>query len=173
MQSGTLVDLGNVRPIGMTASDVRKMFNLRFDDAGRKVWMLPQEVIDNTILAFSISPTTATGYSGNSPTGRYFAPANGPDCIEVDSGANYGECAARSLVVTGPLFRIFDLRISKRTELVGRTNLEFAIEALNVFNLANFTPVGGIGSNIASYEVTGLTGTNGARVIQLVGRFNW
>ena len=44
---------------------------------------------------------------------------------------------------------------------------------LNVFNNANFVPVGGIGATLGNYEVTGLTGTNTARVIQLVTRFNW
>ena len=39
------------------------------------------------------------------PTGRYFAPANGPDCIEIDNGADYGDCGMRSLVVTGPMFQ--------------------------------------------------------------------
>ena len=61
------------------------MFKLRFDDAGKQVYMLPQDVIDNTILAFSVSATSASGYAGAAPTGRYFAPANGPDCIEVDN----------------------------------------------------------------------------------------
>ncbi len=48
---------------------------------------------------------------------------------------------------------------------------------LNAFNNANFVPVGGIGNNVGAtlnnYEVTGLTGTNTARVIQLVTRINW
>ena len=60
-----------------------------------------------------------------------------------------------------------------RTAIVGRTNFEFAIEMPNAFNHANFVAVGGLGSNIASYEVTGLTGTNTSRVIQLVTRINW
>lgn len=34
-------------------------------------------------------------------------------------------------------------------------------------------PSGEIGNNIANYEVTGLTGTNTSRVIQLVSRINW
>ena len=88
IQSGRLVDLGNVRLVGMSANDVQNMFKLRFDDAGQAVWMLPQDVIDNTIKAFSVSATSATGYSTQGvPTGRYFAPANGPDCIEPDDGA--------------------------------------------------------------------------------------
>ena len=179
IQSGRLIDLGNVRLVGMTANDVRDMFKLRFDDAGKKVWMLPQEVIDNTILAYSVSPTTASGYAGASPTGRYFMPANGPDCIEVDNGADYGECASRSLIVTGPMFQQHDIRVSKRTRLVGRIDFEFAAEMLNAFNQANFVPVGdrfttsNIGSTLANYEVTTLTGTNTSRVIQIVTRLNW
>ena len=174
IQSGRLVDLGNVRLVGMSQNDVQDMFKLRFDDAGKAIWMLPQDVIDNTIRAFSVSATSPTGYSTRGvPTGRYFAPANGPDCIEPDAGAEYGDCGVRSLVVTGPLFQQHDIRISKRTAIVGRTNFEFAIEMLNAFNHANFVPVGGLGSNIASYEVTGLTGTNTSRVIQLVTRINW
>ena len=173
IQSGRLVDLGNVRLVGMTEGDVRDMFKLRFDDAGKKVWMLPQEVIDNTILAYSVSPTTASGYAGASPTGRYFMPANGPDCIEVDNGADYGECASRSVVVTGPMFQQHDIRVSKRTRIVGRIDFEFAAEMLNAFNQANFVPVGGIGSTLANFEVTTLTGTNTSRVIQIVTRLNW
>jgi hypothetical protein len=175
IQSGRLIDIGNVRPIGMSKDEIQSFFKLRFDNAGRKIYSWPQGVIDNTILAFSVSPTSATGYSGASPTGRYFAPANGPDCIEVDNGADYGDCpgTTKSLVLTGPLFRQTDLRISKRTTVVGRVNVEFAAELLNAFNQANFVPVSGIGNNIASYEVTALTGTNTARVAQLVSRINW
>ena len=60
------------------------MFKLRFDDASKIVWMLPQDVIDETIKAYSVSATSATGYgTAGAPSGRYFGPANGPDCIEV------------------------------------------------------------------------------------------
>ena len=174
VRSGQLVDLGNVRLVGMSRGDVEQMFRLRFDDAGHTVWMLPQDVIDNTIKAFSVSATSPTGYSNlGAPQGRYFAPANGPDCLEVDNGADYGECGSRSLVVTGPTFKQYDFRISKRTPIVGRVNFEFAAELLNAFNHPNFVPVGGLGSDISNYEVTALTGTNTARVIQLVTRINW
>jgi hypothetical protein len=174
VQSGRLVDLGNVRLVGMTKDDVTKLFDLRFDHAGKQIYNWPQDVIDNTILAFAVSPTTASGYAGASPTGRYFAPANGPDCIELDAGADYGDCASRSLIVTGPFFTQHDVRISKRTTIVGRVNFEFAAEMLNALNHANFTPVSGIGSNsLTGYQLTGLSGTNTARVIQLVSRINW
>ena len=77
------------------------------------------------------------------------------------------------LVVSGPIFQQHDLRISKRTKFASRGDFEFAIEALNMFNNVNFVPVGGIGSTLANYEVTALTGTNTSRVIQLVTRINW
>jgi hypothetical protein len=181
VQSGRLVDFGNIRLVGMTPGDVQDMFKLRFDDAGKKVWMLPQDVIDNTIRAFNVSATSPTGYgAGGAPTGRYFAPANGPDCIEIDNGFEYGDCGTRSLVITGPMFQQHDLSIAKRVRVVGRTNFEFRLEMLNAFNNVNFIPVAGtttnpvtFSTNINNYEVTQLTGTNTARVIQLVSRFNW
>jgi hypothetical protein len=180
IQSGTLVDLGNVRLFGMTREDVQNMFKLRFDDANKQIYMLPQDVIDETIKAFSVSATSATGYGSlGPPSGRYFGPANGPDCIEPDAGDNnnafpdYGECGARELVVTGPLFHQHDISVSKRVNLVGRTNLEFHVEMLNAFNHPNFNPVGGIGTQISGYRVTGLNGANTSRVIQFVSRINW
>jgi hypothetical protein len=174
VQSGRLIDFGNVRLNGMTKEDVQGMFTLRYDDAGKKVWMLPQDVIDNTIRAFSVSATHPSGYAnGNIPTGRYFGPANGPDCIEIDNGAGYGDCGTRELVITGPMYQQHDISVSKRVRLVGQSNFEFRLEMLNAFNNANFLPVAGVGTNINNYEVTGLTGTNTSRIIQLVSRINW
>jgi len=174
IQSGQLVDVGGVRLVGWTADDAQKAFGLRFDDDARQIFMWPEDVITNTIRAWSHSPTSATGYSGAAPEGRYFAPANGPDCIEVAD--DLGECpgTVRSLVLTGPTFYQSDLRVSKQTRIVGRVNVEFAAEALNVFNHANFVPDGTVNSStLADYLVTGVTGTNGSRVIQLVSRINW
>jgi hypothetical protein len=174
LQSGTPVNLGNVRLVGMSTRDVQKMFKLRFDHAGKRVFMLPQEVIDNTILAFNVSATSPTGYSNlGVPSGRYFAPANGPDCIEIGNG-NYGDCGIRALVLNGPMFQQHDLRVAKRTRIAGRTNLELAAQMLNVFNHPNFLAVAGIGgTTIDGYRVTGLQGQDTARVIQLEVRFNW
>jgi hypothetical protein len=172
MQSGRLIDLGNRRLVGMSEKDVSKMFKLRFDDAGKQIYNFPQDVIDNTILAFAVSPTTASGYSGASPTGRYFAPANNANCIEI--AGNYGDCGTGSLVVTGPFFQQHDIRFAKRTTIAGNVNFEFAAEMLNALNQANFTPVSGIGSTtLTDWQLTGLSGTNTSRVIQIVARVNW
>jgi hypothetical protein len=172
LQSGQLVDLGNVRLYGMTADDVQDIYKLRFDDANKFVYMLPQEVIDETIKAFSVSATSATGYgTGGAPSGRYFGPANGPDCIEVAN--NVGDCGTGDLVVTGPTFQAHDISLAKKIRLWGRSDFEFRAEMLNAFNHVNFVPVGGIGNAIANYRVTGLNGANTSRVVQFVFRVNW
>ena len=133
LQSGQLVNLGNVRLYGMTAADVQDMYKLRFDDANKFVYMLPQEVIDETIKAFSVSATSASGYgTGGAPSGRYFGPANGPDCIEVAN--NVGDCGTGDLVVTGPMFQQHDISLAKKIRMFGRSDFEFRAEMLNAFN---------------------------------------
>ncbi len=174
INSGRLVNLGNVRLVGMNENDVQQMFKLRFDDAGKQLYNFPQDVIDNTIRAFAVSATTASGYAGVAPTDRYFTPANGPDCIELEN--NVGNCGTGDLVVRGPLFQLYDVRVSKRTTIVRNVNFEFAAEMLNAFNHANFTPIAGVGSStIAGYQLTGLQGPNTTfgRIVQLVTRINW
>ena len=175
IQTGRLVDLGGVRLVGWTEADVRDAFELRFDDAGKVIYMFPQDVIDNTIKAFSVASSLSGYGAAGAPEGRHFAPANGADCIEVANGL--GECPGtlRSLIVSGPMFSQSDLRISKRTQIVGRVNFEIAAEALNVFNEANFVPLGipGTAATLSNWRVTGLTGTNTSRVVQIVSRVNW
>jgi outer membrane receptor protein involved in Fe transport len=175
LQSGTPVNLGNVRLVGMSLDDVKDMFKLRFDNANKQVYMFPEDVIANTILAHNVSATTATGYAGNAPSGRYFAPANGPDCIEIATqNGGYGDCGSRAIVLNGPRFQQHDIRIAKRTTIIGRTNLEFAAQLLNAFNHPNFLAVSGIGNTtLAGYQLTGLQGQEGSRVIQLEVRVNW
>lgn len=179
VQSGRLIDLGNVRLVGMDRDELASLFNLRIDAQGR-VFMLPQSIIDETFKAFSVSATSATGYGPlGAPTGKYIAPADSIDCIETVRGL--GDCGLQSVVVTGPLFRQYDFSVVKRIDIVGRLNMEFRVDALNVFNQVNFAPVTGItitsnrssGSSQAAYETTGLTGTNSARVVQLVSRIRW
>ena len=173
VQSGELINLGNVRVVGMSKADVQALFKVRVDPTGTGlVYMLPADVVTNTINAFNVSATSATGYASSVPTGRYFAPANGPDCIEIEN--NTGACGTGNLVVHGPLFQQHDVRLSKRTTIVGHTNLEFAAELLNALNHANFVPVSGVGNTtLSSYQITALNGTNTSRVAQIIVRFNW
>jgi hypothetical protein len=169
IQSGLKLDQGNVQVVGMSVEEFQDAFKLRFDNERRLVFMLPQDIIDNTIRAFSTSATTATGYSDQGvPTGRYLAPANGPDCIEVAPG--YGDCGVRSLVVTGPPLYRFDLSTSKRVTIRGNTNFEFRAEFLNAFNTPWFEAVTSTSTNPDNYRVTD---ADGARSVQLVFRLNW
>jgi hypothetical protein len=186
VQSGQLVDFGNVRLVGMDKDEFRKMFELRIDGQQR-VYMLPQAIIDETVKAFSVSATSANGYSNlGPPSGKYLAPADSIDCIETIRGE--GKCGLQSLIVQGPLFRQFDFSLVKRIDIVGRISAEFRLDALNVFDHVNFTPVSGMtsstnntnsnfnrqsGSAPASYEVSALTGVNTARVLQIVSRIRF
>ena len=125
------------------------------------------------VKAFSVSATSPTGYGSlGAPSGRYFAPAMGPDCLE-EIAAGYGQCGTRTLAVRGPAFKEMDISILKRLAIVNRVQAEFRIEMLNAFNWVNYVPVTGLGTNPASYEISGLTGTNTARVVQLVSRITW
>jgi hypothetical protein len=163
MHSGRMLDFGNVRLVGMSRKDLRKVFKLRFDDRGRAVYMLPQDIIDNTNRAFSVQATSPTGYGSlGPPGGRYLAPANGPDCIEMvdptifiqgstatqQFGYNYGpgKCGEGSLVVTGPMYWHTNISLLKRFHLRGSITIDVRAELLNAFNHANFVPVTGSGT---------------------------
>jgi hypothetical protein len=180
VQSGSWVDFGNVRMVGFNEKDLRKMFKLRINE-NQRVFMLPQDVIDNTVRAFSTLPTSVTGYGGDGPpSGRYFAPAMGPDCIEMIA-AGYGECGTRTLAVRGPMLKEFDVSVVKMVPLVNRVRAEFRVEMLNAFNNVNFVPTAFTHTTVtnpnvtnpAAHEVSSLRGTNIARVIQLVSRISW
>jgi len=73
IQSGQLVNFGNVRMVGFDKNDLRDMYFYRFD-ADNRVTLLPDDVIENTVRAFSVSATSATGYSDlGVPEGRAMA----------------------------------------------------------------------------------------------------
>ena len=87
IQSGAMISLQGVRLVGMIEDEFQDAFEIRFDDDGKLVCMLPQDIIDNTISAFNVSATSATGYGARgAPKGRYLAPGR-PDCISVASAA--------------------------------------------------------------------------------------
>jgi hypothetical protein len=170
LQSGRLFDLGNVRVVGMSHDDVQKMFRLRME-SDTIVYAWPQDIIDETIKAFSTSATSPTGYGAlGAPSGRYFAPANGPDCLEtIDE--DYGECGVRSLVVTGPLIANVDLSLRKRVNITGRVVYEFSLDVFNVFNRVAWVPAVGIGSTTLANWQAGLPSS--ARTMQIGTRISW
>src|SRR5207247_1324629 len=62
VQSGNLLSFGNVRLVGMTEDDLQSAYQVQFrtDPATGQptVYMLPQDIIDNTIRAFNVSATS-------------------------------------------------------------------------------------------------------------------
>ena len=199
IQTGEVLDFGNVRLVGMSKSDLQK--EIFVQQGGSQIFILPADIIENTAKAFDVSPTSASGYgSRGAPTGRYFAPANGPDCIETAPG--YGDCGARSITVNGPALVRFDLGISKKFQLPGRFVFEYRAEMLNAFNEPYFNPAsaGGVplgfttnttspagpvatggtptnntsaNANSDNYRLTALLGDNQSRLIQMVFRLRW
>src|SRR5207342_1244180 len=173
IQSGQLLSFGNVRLVGFNDTELQKLYKIRKDDANRIVYILPQDVIDNTIKAFSTSATSATGYGSlGAPSGRYFAPANGPDCLQVVTG----DCAPRDHWVTGPKIVTVDLSAVKRITLVGHTNFEFRTDLLNAFNNINYTAVAQTGNSATINQITAAqrdvnnTQNPGGRLVQFVFR---
>ncbi len=138
LQTGEMLDFGNVRLVGMSEEEFSKAIDLRVAPNGQ-LFILPDDIIQNTVRAFSVSATSANGYGAlGAPTGRYLAPANGPDCIETSPG--YGDCGIRSLIVNGPRLLRFDLSAVKRFRLQGSATFEFRVEMLNALNKPYFNP---------------------------------
>jgi hypothetical protein len=184
----------------MDADEFRKAIDLRFAANGQ-AYILPDDIIQNTVRAFAVNATSSTGYGAlGAPTGRYLAPANGPDCIET--APSYGDCGLRSLVVNGPPLVRFDLSLVKRVKIRGSVTFEFRGELLNAFNRPYFNPgsTAGVplgfstsftnpggpvanngtplnnstaGTSADSFRLTNLLGDNTARIIQLVWRVRW
>jgi hypothetical protein len=176
VQSGNVLDFGNVRVVGMSLDELRSAFKIRIDPATKIVYMLPQDIIDNTIKAFSVSATSANGYGSlGAPAGRYFAPANGPDCIQQVRG----DCAPHNVFVTGPVFTRFDMNARKRFKISGTKTFDLAVDVLNMFNAIDFTPVAQAGSGAtidqvtSAYQDPNVTFDPGGRLMQLQFRFNF
>lgn len=183
-QGGTPFNFGNVRLIGMTRNELQKSVKMRFDDAAKIAYYLPDDIIKNTFRAFNASATSATGYgTEGAPTGRYIAPASGGSCVE----AFVGQCGLNHLILFGPRFDRYDLSLVKKTKITETVTFEFRAEFLNAFNNINFivgnpandiNNIGGFGANTfgqvtQAYRDTSTTNDPGGRMIQFVGRINF
>jgi hypothetical protein len=175
-QTGQLLDFGNVRLVGMTQQDLKEMFGLYFDDPARIIYSLPKDVIENTIKAYSVSATSSTGYGAlGPPVGRYIAPANAGNCIEVYDG----QCAPVEMRVQGPRFVRFDLSVIKRVRFTENTSFELRGEVLNAFNHVNFYGVtcasnsATCGQITSAYRDVSNSQDPGGRLVQLVARINF
>jgi hypothetical protein len=176
-----LADFGNVRLVGMSKKDLQKMykFDIRTDPTTGlpTVYMLPDDVILNTRRAFSVTTTSTIGYSDSlgAPEGRYIAPANTKDCLQVRAG----DCAPRELVLRTPWFNRVDLGVTKKFPIRGQVNFEFRVDVLNLFDNINFEPVSNPGTGAAIFQTTSAytdssnTYDPGGRLGQIMFRINW
>jgi hypothetical protein len=192
IQSGNILDYGNVRLVGWTDKQLQDNIKVyKIPDATNpkitRVYMLPQDFINNTILAYQISATSATGYSGATPTGAYFAPiSSDPACLQVYRGAcgNGGVITPSATpthrYVNGPMFVRFDLGLTKRFDLTRKVNGELRLEALNAFDAINFSGTTSYGgSAVTAYAITSSyrdqsnTQDPGGRLLQFSWRINF
>ena len=171
ISSGVPVNLGNVQLVGMTAKELQNAIQIR-KTADRKVFWLPQDIVDNSRRAFNTCvPNTAGcdangygtaalsgGITGGSPTGKYFAPA-GLNCISRSTG----DCGFTQLIVKGPHFTRADIGIAKKIKFTETKNFEFRFEFLNAFNSINFrlgsynadvVNIGGANADIPTYTLS-------------------
>ena len=167
---------------GMTVDDLQKEFKIRIDrnaTGQTVVFSFPEDIRLNTWAAFSVDPTTPTGYSParGVPTGRYVRPASDANCIAI---YRY-DCNTPDINLNGPLFSRWDMRLKKSFSLGGRRSFEILAEVLNVFDTinfnhsVNFNPTNGEDTFRVTSAYTDINTTfdPGGRVGQLVWRINW
>ena len=143
-------------------------------------------MIENSILAlYTMSATSATGYAGALPTGRYLAPASGPDCVQYLAGRCPGTAETR--LVTGPMYGKVDMSFVKRFQLPKRMVIEARMELFNILDTINFNAIGptsvtsttGMGAAVSNWQVTSAATDSsasqdpGGRITQFGLRFTW
>jgi hypothetical protein len=175
------LNFGNVRLVGMDAGELQSEYFYRITDdplnPGRQiVKILPDDIILNTRRAYNTSASSPTGYSAlGVPEGRYIAPADSADCIQLKQG----DCAPRTLLIRAPYFVRFDVGWTKRIPIRGRTNIEVRFDLLNVLDNINFNPVANPGDDDDIFQVgsaytdSSNTYDPGGRLGQIMIRFNW
>ena len=99
--SGRLVNFGNVRLVGMALGELQDAFRYRIvrnvpngdGTVTTRVYNLPQDIIDNTVKAFSVN---VNGYTAGTPTGR---------CLCARQRTRLHSGPARRLCGEGPVRR--------------------------------------------------------------------
>ncbi len=192
VSSGVPLNLGNVQLVGMTAKQLEDAIRIR-KTPDHKVFWLPDDIVQNTILAFQTTGTTASGYAGAAPTGRYIAPA-GLNCISTFTG----QCGFTHVIVHGPQFARADLGIEKKFKISETKNFELQFQFLNVLNNTDFrlgnyasdtvnigagnpsqiptftsSAFGQILGSDTAYRDVSTTNDPGGRVGQIIVRFNF
>ena len=162
----------NVIPVGMSHDEVQDLFKELVVETNPTtgvvtLWNMPEDVRLNTIRAFNTDPTSPTYYpAGEEPTGRYFAPAVGPNCF----GLTPEDCAP-DLYFDTPWFSEWDFKFVKRFPFGRKASIDFNVEVFNAFNNSNFTRNFTPSNSQNVFRITAQQ--SGARIGQLVWRVNF
>lgn len=166
---------GGVVLHNITAAQLQNQMGLNFTSqinasgvATGTAYYLPQSMIQNTLAAFNLSGTL-------NPNAPYIGPCNtaGQICDHV--------------FLWGPWISKWDVSLVKRTQIKERLNIEFRVQALNVFNHPNIliasgdatggsinTTVGSaFGQTTTAFRDLNNTNDPGARSIEFVLRLNF
>lgn len=181
-QSGDRFNYGAYRLVGVSESELQKMFGFhKYTDANgaTRIYMWPKEFVEQSIIAiYKTDAATTTGYANNVvPTGKYLAPADGPDCVAYANVVCPGTQVTR--ILQGPWFFKTDISVVKRIGVLKSVSLEARMDLFNVFNNVNFVATTRNGSTLGSWEVnSAATDLNaaqdaGGRITQFGLRITW
>ncbi|MBP7415782.1 MAG: TonB-dependent receptor [Pyrinomonadaceae bacterium] len=189
-QSGSPVGITDFQIVGMSGKDLQKAvkvyYNQTINGVVIPVSFLPQDIIENTIRAFSTVGTTVSGYTSaaTTPTGRFLAPAGYGNCQQRSAG----QCGFRKFVLYGPSFFKFDASVLKKIAIGEKRSIEMRVTAFDVLNRTNWR-IGGWTGNVNQLGLGGttfgqlLTGTSyqdpngsndpGGRLVDFLLRINF
>src|SRR4029450_10208401 len=162
----------NTKIVGMSFEEAQKLFKesrIETDplSGAITVWDMPPDVRLNPNYAYNTDPTLQNFHPvGQEPTGKYFAPAVGPDCF----GLVPGSCAA-DLFMQGAWYSEWDVKLVKRFPFGRKASVDFNVEVFNVFNTSNFTRNLNPSASANNFRITAQQ--SGARIGQLVWRVNF
>jgi hypothetical protein len=131
-------------------------------------WYLPQPLIQNTLAAFALGGTL-------DPNAPYIGPAQ-----------TAGQEGSR-IFLYGPAISKWDISLVKTTKIREKLNVEFRVQALNIFNFTNFelpAPTGGqpagtlnvgtsFGQTAVAFRDFNNTNDPGSRTVEFVLRLNF
>jgi hypothetical protein len=189
VENARLFDIGDVKLVNLTLADLQKEFKYYVNPVDSQVYMLPQDLIANTVKAFSFDATQPNGRpacTGLNPTTcggpdltkPYIAPASDVTCTRIIAG----DCGVRQQLLKAPLFTRFDLSAKKRFPFARSASFDMELDMLNIFNAIDFNSVFPSIANLSgsdNYRVTSAySDVNqsydpGGRIGQLVFRVNW
>jgi hypothetical protein len=170
--------ISDTRIIGMTKKEAGDLFKETIIDRRTgtlRAWSMPQDVIDNTIKAYSTDPRLLGYYAQGAPTGRYFAPASRPPGFDGpnDPGclALFAQDCAPDMFFTGKWFGEFDIKLAKKFFLPGKAIFQMDVDVFNIMRATNLTQSFNPSASTTQFSSNGQN--SAARTGQLSWRLSW